>query len=127
MIEIINDDFSDLGGYDLVYVASPYSKYMWGLDGATKDISLVTGRLILKGLNVYSPIAHTHTIAINSGIDPLDHAIWMKFDEAMMKKSDALLVCQMAGWKESYGVSYEIEYFDKMNRPIYTFDPGFIR
>lgn len=121
------DDLSPFERYELIYVASPYSKYVWGLDQATNDIAKITGRLIARGLKVYSPIVHTHHIAKVSGIDPLDHKFWMKYDESMMNKSDSLLVVKMPGWEDSYGVNYEINYFSSGLKPIDFLNPGFIR
>lgn len=122
-----DSDLTPLRQYELIYVASPYSKYIWGIDAAFDDIAKITGRLIRNELNVYSPIVHTHKIAIASGMDPLDHSLWMKIDETLMNKSDALLVVKMQGWQESYGVNYEVRYFDTRGKPIHFFDPGTVR
>ena len=77
----------DLKSHDLIYLATPYSKYEWGIEFAWKDASALAAKLFKCGLNIYSPIAHTHSIAVYGGIDPLDHETWMRFDAAMMKKS----------------------------------------
>lgn len=123
----MDSDFTPLRKYDLIYVGSPYTKYVWGTDAAAYDISKITGRLMLRGLKVFSPIVHSHYVSIASGIDPLDHEFWMGIDESFMWKSDALLICKMSGWEDSYGVSLEIDYFKNNNRPIFSLDPGFVR
>jgi hypothetical protein len=111
--------------FGLVYLATPYTKYKWGLDAAAVDAAKITGRLIQLGVNTFSPIVHSHWVAMAAGIDPIDHEFWLNADEAFMHKSDALLVCRMSGWQESYGVNEEIKYFDKANKPIFYLDPGF--
>jgi hypothetical protein len=61
----------------------------------------LAARLLVAGMRVYSPIAHTHPLAIYGHLDPKDHSIWLPFDETMMAKADVLLVAHMEGWKDS--------------------------
>ena len=51
--------------------------------------------LIRQGIRVYSPIAHTHPIAIHGGIDPLDHKIWLPADAPFMHGAVGLIVSAM--------------------------------
>lgn len=109
--------------YRLCYLATPYTKYHLGLDAAFVHAAEITAKLIRKGVRVYSPIAHTHPAAIHGGIDPLDHAIWLPFDEAMMDAADCLIVARMKGWDESFGVKHEIEFFRRDRKPVVHIDP----
>lgn len=52
------------------YLASPYSKYPAGIEAAFQDICKQTALLIRHKIPVYSPIAHTHPVAIHGEIDP---------------------------------------------------------
>lgn len=108
----------------LYYVASPYSKYPAGIEQAFRDISAIAARLLRFGYKVFSPIAHTHPIAIYGGIDPLNHDIWLPFDEAIIAKCDGIIVAMMQGWEESHGVNWEIERFKRDGKPVYYFDPS---
>lgn len=114
---------SDLAQYDLLYVGTPYTKYPGGIERAFVDACKLTGRLLTNGLNVYSPIAHTHPVAIHAGIDPLDHTIWLPFDQSMMDVSDAMIVAMMEGWETSYGVKHEIETFQRAGKLVFYLDP----
>jgi nucleoside 2-deoxyribosyltransferase len=109
--------------YDLVYLATPYTKYPGGIERAFVDACALTARLLQTGVRVYSPIAHTHPIALHGNLDPLDLSIWLPFDAAIMAKSDALVVAMMTGWRESTGVAHEIEVFSACGKPIYDLDP----
>ena len=111
-----------LAKYSLVYLATPYSKYPTGIESAFRDASRIAARLLRCGIKVYSPIAHTHPIAIHGDVDPLDHTIWLPFDEAMMKASAAILVAKMTGWEESKGIAHELEVFRKAKKPIFYLD-----
>jgi hypothetical protein len=107
----------------LSYLATPYSKYHRGIEKAFEAAARLTARLLKTGLRVYSPIAHTHPIAVHGKIDPLDHAIWMPFDEAMMHACDELIVARMRGWEMSKGVAHEIEFFRAAGKLITHINP----
>lgn len=103
---------------DIHYLASPYSKYPDGIDAAFVTVCEVAGALIRQGWSIYSPIAHTHPIAIHAKIDPLNHAIWLAFDEAMMTAATGCLVVRMPGYDQSFGIAHEIKRFREMGKPI---------
>ncbi len=115
---------ADLKKYELIYVGTPYSKYPGGIEEAFKDACKLTARLMGEGLKVYSPIAHTHPLAIYGELDPLDHAIWLPFDAAMMHKSDAMIVAMMSGWESSFGIRHEIQTFVEAYKPIIFLSPN---
>ena len=108
----------------LVYVATPYSKYPGGTQAAFEDASAYAGRLLKAGVTVFSPIAHSHPLAVFGGIDGLNHDFWLGFDETFMRASDALCVVEMDGWEESHGVAREISFFRKQMKPVYFIKPG---
>lgn len=107
----------------LAYLATPYSKYPGSIAAAFVDASKLAARLMLAGVRVYSPIAHTHPLALYGNLDPLDHRIWLPFDEAMMAKADVLIVAHMVSWETSKCIAHEVEYFALANKPIYDLDP----
>ncbi len=113
----------NISNYDLVYVASPYTKYPGGIRTAFEEISAICAKLVLMGINIYSPVIHSHPIAVHGGLDPLDHKLWLNVDEPMMKKADALLVATMKGWQESFGVQYEISQFELLDKPVHYLNP----
>lgn len=100
------------------YLATPYSKYPAGIVGAWKEACRAAAHCIRGGRAVYCPIAHTHPIAIEGGIDPFDHGVWLPADEPLMRSAAGLLIAKMDGWEQSYGISKEIEIFQQMGKPI---------
>lgn len=106
----------------LWYLASPYSKYPPGIEFATADVARIAGALIGRGIAVYSPIAHTHPIAIASGLDPYDHDIWLPLDQHMMDAAVGVIIAKMDGWRESKGVTFEIAYFQATGKPVFLYD-----
>lgn len=114
----------DLRQFALCYLATPYTKYPKGIERAFEEASTLAAHLLIAGIKVYSPIAHTHPLAKYSHLDPLDHSIWLPFDQAMMDACDALIVAHMTGWEDSYGVTHEIETFRAARKPIFDLDPN---
>lgn len=118
-----DDGIAQLAKHRLIYVGTPYTKYPDGIEQAFIDASRITAKLMLRGVKVYSPIAHTHPLAIHGEIDPINHEIWLPFDAAMMDAADAMIVAMMESWEISYGVKHEIDVFAKAGKPIYYLDP----
>ena len=114
---------SVLSQYRLCYLATPYTKYVGGIDIAFAEAARLAALLLTTGVRVYSPIAHTHPLAVYGRLDPLDHSIWLPFDEAMMDAADCLIVARMKGWDQSFGVKHEIDFFHREKKPVIHIDP----
>jgi hypothetical protein len=110
--------------FGLVYLGTPYTKYADGIEAAFQDAAALAAQLLVRGVKVYSPIAHTHPIAVWGNLDPRAHDIWLPFDQAMMNRSDAMVIGKLAGWDTSYGVEFEREFFKRAGRPIFTIHPS---
>ena len=102
----------------LWYMASPYARYKEGHEAAFRDASRAAALLMKRGLAVYSPIVHSHPIAIHGGIDPVNHEFWMNVDSHMMARCDGLAVVMMDGWEHSRGIAHEREAFQLASKPI---------
>lgn len=107
----------------IAYLATPYSKFKPDPAAAFRAACKIAAHLVCAGIKVYSPIAHTHPIAVHGALDLLDHAIWLPFDEAMMEASSVLIVAHLEGWNESIGIAHEVKFFEERGRPIYDLDP----
>lgn len=95
-----------------LYLASPYShKNMdvmkWRYEVACKTAA----HLMAQGHAVFSPIAHSHPIAefMNNELRT-DFEFWMTQDLPILRFAKQLCVLMLDGWKESRGVTREIEY-----------------
>ena len=111
----------------LVYLATPYTKYPAGIHQAFADAAELAARLLTLGVRIYSPIAHCHPLSLYGNLDPLDHATWIPFDEAMMAAAEILVVAHMLGWEESKGVAHEIDFFTRAGKPVFHLDPDFLQ
>lgn len=107
-----------------LYLATPYSKYPRGIVAAYEMACRATSDLLQSGISVYSPIAHTHGVAIHGNIDPLDHSIWLPADEPMMRQACGLVVYRAESWDTSFGIASEIKFFHSRRMPTMYLDPG---
>jgi hypothetical protein len=104
----------------LYYIASPYSH---NPPAAYWEAVAAAGYLTRSGFLVYSPIIHYHTIAEQHNL-PADVHYWWPINQAMLARSDILLVLQTPEWTASAGVRMEIAWW-KENKvsPIQYYTP----
>lgn len=111
---------------DLVYLASPYTSYQKGQligrhieqEHRFRQVSAKAGQLMEQGMKVFCPIAHSHPIALYSGINPTDGDFWINQDLAVLEHCDKLLVYKMPGWEQSRGVKMEIAFAEAHAIPV---------
>lgn len=100
------------------YVGTPYSRFPDGITTAFAAACKSTAALVRAGVPVFSPIAHSHPVALYGGLDPLDHAIWLPADAPLMKAAGGLIVVMLPSWRESVGLRHEIEAFEAADKPV---------
>lgn len=102
----------------MIYLASPYSSpdaaiMEWRFDAVCR----AAGLLMKAGHVVYSPIAHSHPIAMRCNM-PTDFEFWRHIDETMIARCDEVVVLLIDGWAGSAGIGSEIEIARRLNKPI---------
>ena len=108
----------------MIYLTTPYSHP----DDKVKEARFVeacriSSILMKRGIVVYSPIAHCHPIATRFDV-PTDWEFWKHFDKEIISLCrDGILVIRMEGWRESKGVSAEIQIAEELKLPISYADP----
>ncbi len=105
----------------LIYLAGPYTD---------KDKKIVQQRIdwladavayfmtTAPDLYVFSPILQCFYVARQHEL-PHDFQFWAQRDFFMIKKSAAMWVLMLPGWKDSFGVSQEIEYAESIGRDVF--------
>ena len=102
----------------MVYLASPYShEYPSVMQRRFESVCKVAAALMAQGVIVFSPIAHTHPIAVQGSL-PRGWEYWEKFDTDFIQASESMVVAMMPGWKESKGVQAEILIAERLGKPI---------
>lgn len=106
-----------------IYLASPYSH-------DDKDVMtsrfvnacLAAGNLMNQGLIVFSPIAHSHSIAQICEL-PTDWSFWEEQDMSyLVEWANKLYVLDIDGWEESRGVQAEIDVALQLDKPVRLVD-----
>lgn len=106
-----------------LYLASPYSHPAAVVRvNRWNAVCRVAGRLMNEGNIVFSPIAHSHPIAVQCEL-PGTWDFWHQFDRAFIEWSDAVVIAMLPGWKESVGVKAEIEIAQKLGKPVEYLQP----
>lgn len=103
---------------DLIYLASPYSHP----DAAVREarfhaVCRAAAFYLKRGICVFSPIAHSHPIAV-AGRMETGFTCWKMFDSLMMDRCDSMIVLMLDGWKESQGIAEEIAYMESAGKPV---------
>ena len=103
-----------------VYLASPYggnggpiarSLCGWRFRNVTK----VTAYWMKRGLNIFSPITHSHPIG---KYVKFSHEEWLDFDFQWIDACDVLWVYCQFGWQKSDGVRQEVAYAKRKGMPV---------
>lgn len=108
----------------MIYLACPYSDP----DPAVREerfraVTRAAGHLMGRGALVFSPITHSHPLAVQCGL-PLDFEYWRRWDERLLKSCDELYILTLPGWGESRGVANEIRVAREWDIPIYYIAPA---
>ena len=103
----------------IVYLASPYTGTEREMVQRFQQVAELAAEMMDQGIIVFSPIAHTHPIAL-AGDLPRDWEFWKRYDEAMLKACGHLVVAtEIEGWDMSKGVSAEIEIANDLGLDIF--------
>lgn len=99
----------------LVYLASPYTHPDLAVRIARFDAAALAAAEIIKaGLNVFSPIVHSHPL-VPHGLNG-DWKTWEAIDHDWIARCDEVWVLELRGWERSVGVRAEIEFADSIGR-----------
>jgi len=105
------------------YVATAYTNTLGGPVEAFVFSAKVAAYFLKQGINVFSPIAHSHPISVHGDIQKFDHEFWMWVDKPFMEAAVGLIVVNTPDVPQSRGIDYETEYFRNAGKPVMFFDP----
>lgn len=102
----------------LIYLASPYSHPDSRVrEKRYRDVCSVAGDLMKQGYLIFSPIAHSHSIAEMCEL-PTNWEYWSAHDHAMLSNCEKLIVLKLDGWDKSVGVAAEVKIAEEMGIPV---------
>jgi hypothetical protein len=102
----------------LIYLATPYShEDPVVMESRFESVNRVAAKLMSDGLHIFSPISHTHPIAI-AGKLPTGWEFWNQYDKLVISVCKGMIVLCLDGWLESVGVTAEIDIAKEFGVPI---------
>ena len=112
-------EISERCQYGLWYLAQPYTDPDEEvMEQRFIEACRVSACLFRNGVLVFSPIAHTHPIAVHGDL-PKGFEFYERYDKAMIDRCSGVIVLQLPGWKDSVGVAAEIRYAKVRHRPVF--------
>jgi len=108
--------------YKLFYLASPYSHDDPAIrQKRYEEVNDATIILLKQQVYAFSPITYNHPMERHDL--PTTWDFWKPYDIAFLERCSAVLVLKMDGWKESIGVTAEIEKAKSLGIPIQYLEP----
>jgi len=109
--------------YEYSYLASPYSHADLAIMDERHDAAMCCVHWHLKNhIWVYSPIVHCHELARRYYL-PRDYDFWETYNKVMLFNSNRLIILTLPGWDDSKGVKGEVDFANKIGRPITFIHP----
>lgn len=101
-----------------IYLACPYSDPNPSVRLARfEKVNIAAGKLMNEGHLVFSPISHTHPIAVACDL-PLGFDFWEEYDRTFIGWCDLMYVLTLENWLKSKGVIREMDIAKAMGKPI---------
>lgn len=108
----------------LTYLACPYSNPDPDVrERRFRAVNKVAGQLMAAGALIFSPISHTHPIAVACDL-PRGWDFWHAYDRAFIEASEKLIVLMLDGWADSIGVKAEIAIATELGIPVEYIGPA---
>jgi Domain of unknown function (DUF1937) len=107
----------------MIYIASPFSSPNKITEAERfTNVSRYAQKLLATGHVSFSPVVYGYHFHTTYGV-PGDFATWIEFNKAMIRASSLLDVYMLTGWKQSVGVTAEIEYATQLRIPVRYTEP----
>ena len=108
-----------LKGKELVYLACPYSHDDPAvMQQRYETANLIAGQLMQMDYYVFSPLSHSHPITQQCRMNAVDHDFWLAQDCAIFMHCELMMIVDIDGWKDSYGIQLEIQWAMDLDMPI---------
>lgn len=107
----------------MIYLASPYSHEDPSIEAYRFDaVCRTAARLIVAGVVVVSPIAHSHPIYVREPATGATFEQWQELDETLLLASEEMWILGLPGWEQSRGVNSEARFAARNGIPVKVID-----
>jgi Domain of unknown function (DUF1937) len=102
----------------MIYLASPYSHPDKNVMNRRYVAACkATAEMMRRGAHVFSPIAHSHVVAVIGKLN-LGWEFWSQIDFEWIRLCGSVCILKLDGWEKSVGVKAEISYAVTMQIPL---------
>ena len=112
----------------LWYLASPFKSSQQAIERLRfMAVAKCSGMLAAQGVCAVSPILNGYTMRAHMGFNQMTEDDFKAWDHVLMPRCNGILVLQLEGWKESVGLSDELDHFAERHAPVAYIHQGFWR
>lgn len=86
------------------------------------DVCIAAAKLVEKDIHVFSPIAHSHGIALHMQ-EKHNWDFWSQQDIPFLRQAEGMLILCLDGWKDSVGIKAERKIMLKFDCPVFYTTP----
>ena len=106
------------------YIAVPYSTGGASSEDIREEryelVTRITGEIIKRGINAFSPITHSHPLTQYSYL-PGGWNFWKEIDIPYIDASKCVAVYMLDGWMDSIRVLEEMQHAIESGKPVFGF------
>jgi len=103
-----------------IYLACPYSHTDPNVrQKRFEQANMAAAKLMQEGHHVFSPISHTHPIAL-AGDLPKGWDYWQEYDRMFIEWCEVVYVLAIDGWDDSVGVQAEIAIAEELGKVVFV-------
>ena len=107
----------------MIYLACPLTDTSRAIiESRYRAAAAATAELLSAGLIVYSPLSHGRDLEVL--LADWGHADWMRHCMGVLARCDELRVLLLPGWRDSKGVTAEIEYMMAKGKRVSFMHPS---
>lgn len=121
-----HDDGQETPDPGFWYLATPYRAYPHGLAYARLQATKQAAILSDAGISVFSPIVHTHEIALHTATLKPESTEWVGLDMPLVRAARGVILCMLPGWEQSAGITRECNEAIKLGKPVIYMTPDTI-
>jgi hypothetical protein len=110
------------------YISNPYNGSEEEKEERAKVAARICGFLLKRGIHAWSPIVHNHAMMKTFNHFTLEERrnFILDFDFSLLRAACGMIVLELEGWKQSYGVNAEIKLCQQLGIPIKYLNPNFL-
>jgi hypothetical protein len=107
------------------YLSNPYTGSPSEMRERAQAAAQAVATLLRNGVHAWSPIVHNHAMMAFSDFSLEERReLLLPYDFSLLRAAKGMIVLQLEGWEDSYGVTKEIELCKELGKPVAFLEPA---